>query len=526
LTAVKLGEPQPFDLVIVADHSQSLSWSRDELSSGLKTLLTNVKGRAVRIFLMTPTQYGASSAEAQMPLSGESLVAWKDPATGKAYTNEMTTYVQTCTDPTSGAAITCPNSKGPTPYKKVGTWQFKMPDPIAILSPDMTDAQFAAEQQSVTNAILAISGAGSPREQPLCTLSRYVSQDRATLPTNVVFLIISDEDDISTPAECLAGFTATLEVKKTEASTSACRSACDTYRYSMTGDYPWRVLGIRCAAFDDLGNPIPGTEQTKSLNQHADTCAPGPCTAEESRQAMPFCDQGKTLLSCDRTCSTGETRCTVDLTDGAINPCTQAFTINGTRYNNLAEYCTARAIGTGWRACGGGGLNIEYTEQVTGGLSPNRLMSGTTTTDIIAYFRDKALSVFAGGSQLVEAIIFDPAFSCTLGSGQSYATNLAGLVADRCRLFPLCESYAPALDGVSTFVETLIQSQFPLVLKEDESVTLVAIIGKDGSERSLRDGQFSYNRATQTLTVDRSLIHATDTNLRVEISSGCRPIPQ
>src|SRR6185295_3732443 len=60
LQAVVLGEPAPFDLVIVADHSQSLAWSRDELSSGLRELLTHAEGRDVRVFLLTPTQYGAS----------------------------------------------------------------------------------------------------------------------------------------------------------------------------------------------------------------------------------------------------------------------------------------------------------------------------------------------------------------------------------------------------------------------------------------------------------------------------------
>src|SRR5213083_2298 len=65
LAAVTLGEPQPFDLIIVADNSDSVAWSRNELSTGLHDLLTQVQGRAVRVFLLTPTQYGASSAAAQ-----------------------------------------------------------------------------------------------------------------------------------------------------------------------------------------------------------------------------------------------------------------------------------------------------------------------------------------------------------------------------------------------------------------------------------------------------------------------------
>src|SRR6478736_9349315 len=42
LTAVTLGEPQPFDLIIVADNSDSVAWSRNELSNGLHDLLTQV----------------------------------------------------------------------------------------------------------------------------------------------------------------------------------------------------------------------------------------------------------------------------------------------------------------------------------------------------------------------------------------------------------------------------------------------------------------------------------------------------
>src|SRR5205814_276418 len=56
LTAVTLGTPQPFDLVIVADNSDSLSFSREDLSAGVRDLLTNVRGRDVRVFLLTSTQ--------------------------------------------------------------------------------------------------------------------------------------------------------------------------------------------------------------------------------------------------------------------------------------------------------------------------------------------------------------------------------------------------------------------------------------------------------------------------------------
>ncbi len=80
-----------------------------------------------------------------------------------------------------------------------------MPAPIAVLRPDITDAEFAAQRDAVEGAILANEGNGSPREQPLCTLARYINQDPGSLPANAVFLLIEDEDDVSVPRDCLAG---------------------------------------------------------------------------------------------------------------------------------------------------------------------------------------------------------------------------------------------------------------------------------------------------------------------------------
>src|SRR6187551_3997998 len=61
ISALAIERPEPFDVVIVADHSGSLSWSRDSLSAGLKNLLSYAHGQEVRFFVLTPTQYGASS---------------------------------------------------------------------------------------------------------------------------------------------------------------------------------------------------------------------------------------------------------------------------------------------------------------------------------------------------------------------------------------------------------------------------------------------------------------------------------
>src|SRR5688500_19957971 len=98
LKAVAISRPVAFDVVIVADNSDSLSWSRDSLSAGLRNLLARVKGHEARFFVLTSTQYGASSAAAINAITAGDLVSWKDSVTGLPYSNPMTEYVQTCLD--------------------------------------------------------------------------------------------------------------------------------------------------------------------------------------------------------------------------------------------------------------------------------------------------------------------------------------------------------------------------------------------------------------------------------------------
>ena len=527
LTAVTLGEPQPFDLIIVADNSDSLAWSRSELSTGLHDLLTRVQGRAVRVFLLTPTQYGASSAAALMPLSGDSVVAWQDPVSGNAYKNAMTNFEQACTDPSSGATIACPSALGPTPYAELGKWHFVMPPPIATIRPDMTDAEFAAQRDAVASAIMANEGHGSPHEQPLCTLSRYISQDPSVLPANAVFLLITDEDDESLPRDCLAGFTEQLSAVKAESGSTPCTSNCDAYRYSAMGTSKTKGFNFTCAAFDDLGNRIAGTDQIGSASQgNQPDCTgivAGDCSADEAKTVTFFCETGRSLVSCQRECDTvAPIMCSVELHDGTVDPCTHAFTLNGASYANLAAYCAMQ--GSGWQGCTGGGVNIQYTSSVNGSYSPTRLMQGESTADIGTYFKTRANAVFKANAYQLEGILLEPEFSCSLNQGQSYAANLSQFIADKSHLFPLCESYAPALDGVLNFAQGLIQTDFPLQLAVDEQVTMVRVIAKDGSERVLPSSEYSYARSSQTLSLSRTALTSQDATLRVEVTSDCRPV--
>jgi hypothetical protein len=522
LQAVVIGEPAPFDLVIVADHSQSLAWSRDELSAGLGDLLTHVQGRSVRVFLLTPTQYGASSAAARMPLTGDPVVSWQDPATEKPYEDEMTTFSEVCTDP-NGASISCPDPKGTVPYEAVGTWSFRLPEPVAVIRPDMTDAEFAAEQTAVKNAVLAIGGTGSPHEQPLCTLARYVGQMPSALPKNAVIVVISDEDDVSLPADCLAGFKAELLETQQESSSSACTSNCDVYRYTMQGTVHSDSRDVTCAAFTDTGDEIPGTEQPVSIGYgnlaSCDGFVAGDCSADEKTDASRFCPSGLSVVSCERRCYSGEGLCEVEVKDSAVNPCSGPFTYFGQTFPNLAAFCPS-----GFSGCSGMGFNVEYASSFQGSYSPTPVVFGSSTRELGDYFRSTAATAFASGSYLLEGIVFSPTFSCTLGSGQSYATNIMQVIGDASRVFPLCASYAPALDGVVGFAETLLETEFTLTLAEDEHVTAVVIVGKNGAERTLAAGQYSFDPATGKLELAKSALSGTDATLRVEVTSDCRPL--
>lgn len=529
LKAVTLGKPPPFDVVIVADNSDSLSWSRDDLSSGLSDLLGSVRGRSVRVFLLTPTQYGASSAAAQEPLTGQDVVDWKSAATGQPYANAVTTYAQTCTD-ASSKSIPCPPSRGLAPYQAHGTWTLQMASPIAVITPDLSAADFAVQQKAVRDAILALGGGGSPHEQPICTLSRYVTQDRSALPGHAVFVVISDEDDQTTPKDCLASYDASVTSSaEQQVDPTPCTSGCDAYRYSATADIGARQSTLDCAAFDDTGKQIAGSDKQTALNlgnlASCDGFVSRPCTPDEVTQATPICPAGTNLVTCQATCTSSTYPCSVELPDSTVDACTHSFTKDGMSYANLADYCGKTSGGVGMlHGCTGGGIKYEPFQSVSGTYNPVPLMSGTTTQDMISYFRSQASAAFGADQYLVEAIALAPSFSCTLGPGQSYATNLIQLAGKSDNVFPLCQSYAGALRGVVDFSQNLVQTDFGVPLAADENITTVHIVGEDGSDRTLGASDYGYDHASQVLSVQRSALGAMDATLRVEITSDCRPI--
>jgi hypothetical protein len=524
LQAVVLGEPAPFDLIIVADHSDSLAWSRDELSSGLQNLLTNVQGRSVRVFLLTPTQYGASSQAANTAFSTTTIVAWQDAQTLEPYTNAVTEYVEKCNDPT-GHPIVCPEPASDVLRDEYGKWNFVMPEPVAVIEPDLTDAEFASEQAAVADAILALGGTGSPEEQPLCTLGRYVSQAASELPENAVFVVITDEDDVSVPDDCLVSFDMSIHETTTSSGAEPCSADCDAYRYGMTGDSYTKVYPYTCAAFSDTGERIAGSERGGWLNvPSTENCSglSGACSPEEEAEAGKWCDSGLTLVECTRECTPQSKRCEVDVSDPSIDACTESFSYGGQTWANLAAYCATR--GDGFRDCSGGGVNFVTSTSISGSQSHKNLMPGTDARAVAQYFTSGVASAFGPGQYLVEGIVFDPRFGCQLGTGQSYATNIIGAIGDPTHVFSLCDSYAPALDGVLDFAQALITTEFSLTLADDEHVTAIVVLRKDGSERTLLASEYTFDEASGRLSIQKSAIHGDDANLRVEVTSDCRPL--
>lgn len=502
---VILGESQPFDLVIVADNSQSLSWSRDALASGLQDLLMHVRGRSVRVFLLTPTQYGASSALSQLP-----KVAWQDPETGKPYSPAATSYSQQCTDPT-GASIPCPTADA-SAYRLDGHWDFLSPEPIAVITPTLTDAEFAAQQAAVAKKILDLVGSGSPSEQPLCTLGRYISQDHTKLPQNATFLLITDEDDVSEPKDCLVRYTKEVTSHSDVSSTVACEANCDQYRFSMQVRSQTLQTAITCVAVTDTGDAIPGTEKSVSgpFNAGCDGGqGPGACSSFEEDDAKQRCGAGYRVSSCARKC-VEDTRACEFTTDQPVSDCSICVS-KGTQ--SLGP-CTAQ-----------GGVKFEYDVSYSATFQNVPLTSGSTTDALASYFRSQADSALGSTHYLVQGIVLDSAFSCPLGPGQSYAQNLARMIGARSHLFPLCESYAPALGGVLDFAKTLIQTDFTLSsLEDDEDVTAVTVIDASGAPRQLPDSQYQFDLQTRVLHIEPSAILDSDTDLRVEVTSACRPV--
>lgn len=523
--AVTLEEPPPFDVIIVADHSDSLSWSKDDLARGLATLLTNLRGRDVRLFVLTPTQYGASTEAAEPWLSSAPLISWKDPVTGQPYPNAMTEYHAECTD-ANAVAVACPDARPPsgTTLTVEGHWDFRMPDPVAEISRDMTEAELTATTQAVSNAILGLGGGGAQVEQPVCTLARYVHQDPSVLPEHAVFLVISDEDDTTDGRSCLVGHTTSFGVGEM---ITTCYSDCDEYHYNMTADGPGRLsFQFDCVPVDDFGTPFPELAEHRTSFSGGGGCAPvgtQPCTQDELDRNAIYCEPGSVAMNCTATCPESS-RTTCFLTRSDDRPiCSTSFQEGGTTYANFADYCSQTHGLTGWDDCQEHGYTRTQNGGSGGSFVPHRLVTAVDTQQLIRSFQSKATDVFGPNGYKVQTILLDPAFPCEPQMGQSYGTNLRELASSPEDVFAICEPYDKALTGVEGFAASLIQTEYPLVLERDEQVISVRVTDRDGRQRELALGTFQHDADAGVLTFRPGALSANDTALDVEVAADCRP---
>lgn len=537
LRGVSITRPVPFDVVIVADNSDSLSWSRDSLSAGLKNLLARVHGHEVRFFVLTTTQYGASSQVAVSPTTGKDLVSWRDSVSGAAYLNAVTTYQQDCTDG-NGAPRTCP--KPPQAlneaWKVKGTWQFAMPASVAAITADMDDAAIAVQQQRIADGILALGGGGSQQEQPICTLLRYIGQDATALPKHAVFVVLTDEDDTSPPDVCVSGYEAYQQVNAFP-SEVLCDSDCTEYLYTAQKPNQEVDLNFTCVPVDDKGTANPERATQKSLvAQSIAQCAGDAgsatvvCTDAEITKAGVECGAGTVVQSCMHSCVVGKgvLQCNLTRLDNKTDICAQPFDLGSVHYANLADYCS-RSNGTGWQTCEVQGL---MTTTVDGGTYTSNyeyttpLVSAKSTADMIQSFKNSADRLIGRSNYSIEAIVLDPAFSCPLSPGQSYASNLRSLASSASDVFPLCEDYAPALDRIAAFADYLIQTTFPLDLDEYEAIDSIIVTNKRGEQRTVTAASYTYDRAAKLLRFGTGVLTAQDESLAVNVARYCQIVAE
>jgi hypothetical protein len=528
ISALAIERPEPFDVVIVADHSGSLSWSRDSLAAGLKNLLSYAHGQEVRFFVLTPTQYGASS-EAARTMSYWPLVVWQDPVTDKPYAHAITEYRQVCTD-VKGAAIDCATREAARGKGLAiqGTWELQMPPPIAAIAPEMTAAQIAEQQEKIASGILALGSDGAQTEQPICTLNRYIAQDPGRLPKHAVFVLLSDEDDRSKPDECLASYT--YQEHEEGKNDAPCTQNCDVDRYQALFMHPSQSVEYDCVPVDDQGVRHPENATQHSASSSAGPiCTPGTttsCGAPELELAKTFCSGSNVPENCEATCTAGSGYyCQLDRPTAGPNLCTTAFVENGVSYANFPDYCGRTHPGDGpFKECKSEGYKLSVSPRYLGNEIIKPLVDVKTIEEMADHFRTRANAIFGASEYFVESIILDEAFSCPVKSGQSYGATLKALATSSNDVFPLCSDYAPALQRIQTFAHHLVRNEFTLTLASDEEVDAVTAIDLDGKRRPLAPSDFHYDRERKLLVINPGLLAPSDLTLDLTLADTCAEI--
>lgn len=159
---------------------------------------------------------------------------------------------------------------------------------------------------------------------------------------------------------------------------------------------------------------------------------------------------------------------------------------------------------------------MEEIQSWSGDSTPLPFVPGSKTTELGRYFLEQAEAAFASGKFVLQGIVFAPGSPCEIGSGQSYATNLIEVIGDSARVFPLCESYAPALGAVKEFAQSLLETDYTLELADDEQVTAVVVIASDETERTIEASDYTFDESTGVLSLDADALSA-DLILRARV---------
>jgi hypothetical protein len=216
--------------------------------------------------------------------------------------------------------------------------------------------------------------------------------------------------------------------------------------------------------------------------------------------------------------------CSVDV-EASIDACVEPFTFRGVGYEDIVDYCT-RLLGVGgWGGCTAVGWS-ETDERggVGGGLEKLFFVRRQDTPGLVTAFETKADEVLGPDDYFVEVIGFMPEFACDLAAGQSHATNLATLASSSADVFPLCESYAPALGRIQNYATALLQTTYTLELGPRETLEGVYVTDLAGTERELDAADYSYDFDQSLLTLKAEAITGLDRSLRIELEIHCVPV--
>jgi hypothetical protein len=457
-------------------------------------------------------------------------VRWSDPVSNEPFTGAVTNYVQTCLDDL-GQDMVCPSPPLPNlDFELEGRWEFTMPEPVAELNSAMTTEQLSAERAKVVEAILALGISGSTDEQPLCTLTRYINQAQVHLPERAVFLVIADEDDTNSAESCFYAYEFSQYSTLSSQRDYSC-SDCDAYTFQASRVASRNTLQFFCAPTDDLGQvltPDTWSAETVSLplTDHCGGMASSACSQEELDKASDRCTSGDIVQDCIKTCEEDSVQEPCGLT--VLQPtdlCSAAFTTGDIRYDNFMDYCEQTTGKAGWSNCSSIGFTTHAAGTTFSHYGATRaVVRANSAEDLIHLFHSEAARVFGSDNYFVESIVFPPGGPCTPAQGQSYASELMKVASSPEQVYPICESYAPALSHVNDFARGLLQTEYALHLESRESIESITVHSRDATERQLAPQDYQYDPDAAVLHINEDALRSADIDLKVEVVDPCAPI--